>query len=522
MRTPQQEYDMQSQVRRTYIDRGDALARISLDEFAPDTSNTGSQLENNNSGTIKQTLQQPFSTINTSAFTGLAGSIHSVMFPVNTRWQAYGLASQLDLLLDGNPDISDDIKEKLDRLLDATEALMDQHQFDAHSYNIILRTLIYGQVLVCIEEDSIRIFPIHDFVSYWYRGKPAWAVIKEQYVDSEDMDNPDILYTKIDWRKGTIHQQLSSDEVVTQISTDESPIEGRVPESSVKQYFIVTTNIPVSGEHYAFSYGMRYFGALNHLNEITGSLQDGAHQAAKNNPVINKSSAMNGITPAIYSKSRPGQILVGDANDVKWITSGAKLSEWNWIGNNYIPGLKEDIAKAFGLGLLQRPEMMSGQKTAYEISALLNELTSQIGSHIQTLAMTFQQKAAEGYLAIIQRMQIRAQALRGEEPTVVPVVPYVTAGLSVYAKEAEFQKYQQLVFGLMQTNQEFAARFKYDEFYDIAIRKLGIGQEFADIIMSEEEFEMKRQQAIAAQQQMQQQMQSEQSQQGISPESGGM
>jgi hypothetical protein len=424
----QQVYDSGCSERDEYLQKADALARLTLPELAPlgrggNVSHSGIQ---NVSGPYHHDLPQPFSAAGTSAVTSLCSTMLSLLFPLNVPWfevrvvdsttlalaEAAGQAAGLDGAL------ADLEHRMLDRLM--------ADQYHAHLLEALFRIVIEGQVIVqkLPNRKGLRIIPLRSFTVKRFNGELYFTCFKEEMPNPDQPDKSECLYTYVDYQKREVWQQVGDQGQATRVALRSG------------DFIVATTRIPTM-ENYSTGLALRFFGAIYNINQMSFDMTRATSIAAKALLLINPES---GFTANDIAKAVSGQALIGPEGMsaeqcFQWFSAAMKLNEWNWV-YLALASEKQELAKNFALGLTQQPGLNTDRQTAESVRRLTQELDASVGSHAQVLQVTLQRPLAEAYLS---------DELGAAPDVLQKLKPIVTSGSSAMSRLAELERLIQWV-----------------------------------------------------------------------------
>lgn len=395
-----------------FLIAADNLSRLTLPELNPSGNVNGSQ--SNYSGPFRHDLEQPYSSVGTTAITGLGATLLGILFPVNVPWHELQIEVPLGREITGEGQTAlDEVLVTIERRISDR---LDRHQYKAILLQALYRVLVEGQVVIhrLPSGRGLRHIPLRSFVVERFAGQVQFIVIKESLKDREG--NESDLYTLVDYDKDEVWQQRR----------DEEP--KQVGGVHAGDYILATTSIP-DHDNYVYGYSSRFFGSLHHINSLQHDLIRASNIAAKSVMFLQEGS---GLQPEMLARMRPGQVFMGDPQAIQWLTVEGKISDWAWV-QEAVDRQAFELNKNFALSLSQRPDLVRDRQTAESVRRLAQELDSAVGAVAQVLQMTLQRPLAEAYLR-----DVLAEAQIPELEDDMKVV--VTSGASALSRLSELQQ----------------------------------------------------------------------------------
>lgn len=426
-------YDLCVSERQNYLTTAEALATITLpDLLAPYNVSRYTITNRPANGSQGINAESPYNSAGTQAITGLASSLQNLMFPSNIEWFRLTLTSEMENNLLAQGIAQQDIDNALTAQSKSIKNFLTSINLQSSVGQIFNRLLVEDNVLVVVTEQGIRSIPMRNCGI----KRIGNQLIKVSWFESipDEKGNEQKIYYYVDYDKGEVWRQADGEQ------------KSRRVRLSPKQIFVVSGSIPDTGSYVA-SYGSRYYGMIYTINQLSYHMLRAASIAAKSILFIDENS---GLTPQQVVSLQGGQAIVGNAAALTWLDSAQKINDWQFV-SAYMEELKNQLARAFALDILNFQPMGAQPKTATEVQAIGQAIDARIASMAQTVQLTFVKNLIEAVMAIL--------ASKGISPDLFAnVTPVVTSGTSALDRQLEYQKLLQGLSVLAQFDPTLAQR----------------------------------------------------------------
>jgi hypothetical protein len=415
-------YEKLSTARERFLDYAVDVAELTIPTLSP----RGDRIE-----------MRPFTQLGTQAVQSLSASVNRITFPPQAKWLRFDVPEQQK---EGVPEqLIPQLQAMLGMLENQIIEKLTELQYRSKIGRAIIRNIHEGNTAVRVDKDQIRIYPLRNFVVARDAGDITDLVVREE-MRREEGEEPrsnvapgrtssdiDWLYTHIDYVSGVVKQQSRDDDEPQEV------------EMSTRQWFVFTSYVP-DVDDYATGYAYDHSGIIFEINHLTKSLGEAAAAASWNVPLIREGSSM---TPERLRKARSGEPLVCDPEDITWLTSTVKISDWSFVAN-YRAQLREEMGQIFAMGIKDR---LTRAATATEILQIAGELET----HTQDLLTGFEQTLQRPLVeATMISMGIDENVVVGDEQLTL----FITSGQSALARETGFSRgiqFAQVVKGMDET-----------------------------------------------------------------------
>lgn len=421
--------------RQTYLQNSEAVSRLTIPDITDERYASHYMIAN----TIPRS---PYST-NTSntdgiynnsgslAISGLAASLHRVIFPNQADWFRLSLDEKMTQTLLGQGIQQTDIDSALMLKTKSVKRALANMNFQSAIGRIFQRILIEDNCVVVVTPEALRAIPMRNAMIRRENGKMRYVGWHEEIVGDNGM--PTKMYYLADYSSGICWQQREGAQKATRVS-DLNP----------NRVFVVTSHTPDWGS-YVTSYGFKHYGTIYTLNNLSYNLLRAASIASKSIMVIDPNS---GLTPQQIAGLQGGSCIVGEASAVQWISSAMKINDWAWT-QNYIAELQMRLNRAFALDLLNM--QFQQPRTATEIQAVTAQIDSQVASLASSISDSFAKPLVGAILDILAENEGGADLLANLRPV-------ITSGTSAFDSLVEYQKLLQGLAAVSQFDPTLAQR----------------------------------------------------------------
>lgn len=355
--------------RQHFVDAAQEVADISLPALRPD----GTQIE-----------VQPYSSLPGKAIRGLASRLAKTLFPASTPWYDYiltaGVDARINLLDDkAQADVRAELKDLFAERRDLVFKFMAHRQVKAKITSLIRRLLVEGQVGMQVLKNKVRTFPLRQIAVKRHSGDLTFWIIKElRMATAKDFDrhgaSPEsFIYTLVD-----VHNK----EVSQQIDNEAPESMGGKDGGDVRQYLLPVGEFP-EHEDYVHGFAWHFKGLLNEVDNLAASLGEATANAAWAVLLINQ---VAGVTAEeVQRQWRTGHAAIANAEHFQWLTSGVKLSDWQFVGA-VLNDLRGDLREIF----LDEEPSLQPDVTATAILRRIERIDAQTADLSTALETTLQ------------------------------------------------------------------------------------------------------------------------------------
>lgn len=410
-------YNTYSGARETYVRNSEAVARLTLPDIADEryASNymVSTTMPRSPYSTNTANTDGIFNNSGTMAISGLAASLHRVIFPNQADWFKLSLDETMTQTLLGQGINQTDIDTALQIKTRSVKRLLANMNFQSMVGRIFQRILIEDNVIVVVTPDGIRAVPLKSGYIRRESGKLRWVGWREEMYDEDG--KPTNVYYVADYRTGLCWMQREGSTRST-----------RLTNLNTNRVFVVNSHVPDWGS-YVTSYAFKHYGLIYTLNNLSYNLMRAASIASKSIMVIDPNS---GLTPQQIAGLQGGSCIVGEASAVQWITSTMKISDWQWT-MNYIAELQQRLNRAFALDLMNL--QFAQPRTATEVQAITSQIDSQVASIASSISDSFAKPLVGACLDILAETE-------GGNDLLANLRPVITSGTSAFDSLVEYQK----------------------------------------------------------------------------------
>lgn len=443
-------------------------------------------------------LHIPNQSLGARAVNNITAKVMLALFPPNTAF----------FKLDAGIEAPEGDEAAEDFVADVTKALVDiEETVVNHLETTTLRsTMPNGLLLLVItgntcldltDEGEVRAFSLRNYVTERdYKGFPILTIIKDKTsprkIDTEILKahyekgmldemlaNPDQeidIYTVQEFdektKKFKVYQELNEKKV--------EGSEGTYPKNAPR--FMPIRWRAVDGEEYGRGLVEENFGDLGNYDSLSLDISLNSKQAAKLVKTVKPNSF---LTPAKLEKAKSGDVLLGDADDVKSIRE-EKAADMR-ISFEKSGELKQSISEAF---LLHSSVQRNAERvTAEEIRYMAQELEDSLGGVYSTLGQEIQRPLLNRLLNILTKQN-------KIEPIPKNVELKIVTGLDALGRSHETNKLMMLIRSAneMLTPERVAPLLKDDKI--ITSLGNGLGIDAAEFLKSPEEVKQAQEQQM--------------------------
>jgi len=379
--TAQGRYQQCESLRENFLTRARDSAKLTLPTLIPPSGATG---------TTKYAT--PFQGVGARGTNNLASKLLLSLLPANEPFFRLKMDDFVikDLEIQGDEALKTSIEEGLSQIERAIMTDIETHGDRIAIFEALKHLIVAGNVLLNVEEEGIRVFPLSRYV---IKRDPSGTVlevitkesiapnvlpevIQQQVKDQMQGDEKTCdLYTHVCRRKDKfeIYQEVKGLEVPK--SRGSYPIE--------KSPFIPLRFNRIDGEDYGRGYVEEYYGDLKSLEGLTRAIVEGSAAASKVLFLV----APNGTTRARKLGESPnGAIIEGSATDVTTLQVN-KFADFN-IAYQTMGRIEARLQHAFLMNAsIQRD---AERVTAQEIKFMAQDLEKAIGGIYSILSQEFQ------------------------------------------------------------------------------------------------------------------------------------
>lgn len=434
-------YDELSQERTAYVDRGEELAGWTIPNiFSPNT-------------TKGQDIEDPHQAIGARCVNSLANRLMLALFPPKGNFFRLRFDEQLmQEARSNNPEVEAELKKALNEyekaLATHAESLCRQTLFEAMKLLIVTGNAL----LHADEEGMLRCFNLSQYVCRrGPNGKLLELIVKESYpfeLLSEEMRKL-IETDKADASEEEQKQKKNVDLfTVVKISPESKKvqkweqyqeIEGghRVPGSDGNYTqedlpWIPLRWIKKDGESYGRSHCEDYRGDLEEAEKGSRDMAVARKIASKAIAFV-KPGSQTAFEIGKMQSAQPGSFLMGNAEDVTWLHSQGKLSDFAFAAQRLD---KIEAALGYAFLLTQSIQRDAERVTAEEIRLMAQELETTLGGVYSVLAVELQMPLVNLMLGRLIRKKIVPKIPRDTYK------PVIITGLQALSKGHELNNLQ--------------------------------------------------------------------------------
>lgn len=354
---------------REFLDGAQEVADISLPALRPNG---------------EAITTQPYSSLPGKAVRGLASRLTRTLFPATTEWYDYVLTAEIDSAigqLEGEVEI--EVRAQVKDLFAQRRSLVTKfiahRKVKAKITSLIRRLLVEGQVGMQVLKDRVRTFPLRSIVVKRHSGDLLYWIIKEARLQTaRDLDNEELgpdsfVYTMVDVFNKEVTQQVNDG-----TPEDMSGNDG----GDVRQYLLPVGEFP-ENEDYVYGFAWHFKGLLNEIDNLAASLGEATANASWAVLLV---AAIAGVTPEeIRNQWRTGHVVIANIEHFNWLTSGVKLSDWQFIGA-VLNDLRKDLREIF----LDEEPQLTPDVTATAVLRRIERIDAQTADLLVALETTLQ------------------------------------------------------------------------------------------------------------------------------------
>jgi len=395
-------YERLTTLRRPFLERARAAARLTIPSLLPPEGHTSSN-----------DFETPWQSMGARGVRNLNSKMLLALFPPNTPFFKLELDEfELENLQaeTGQPD-DEELKSKLQaglsRIEQATIADAEASSSRVVLEEVLKHLLVAGNVCVFTpDEGPLRLFTMDQFVVKRSPDtKLLQLIIREEVhpaalppevreackcTEEESEDKPISVFTEVSRgdEKWFVRQEINDESV--------PGTEGSYPLNNSP--WLVPRGIAVAGEDYGRSYVEELYGDLRTLEDLTQAVVEGAQGAAKLLWMV----APNSTTRAGDLEKDNGSVIVGDPNDVAALQAD-KFADFR-TAQTVLDTIQQRLAFAFLLNAATQRD--AERVTAQEIRFVARELEDALGGIYSTLSQELQRPLAQ---RLMRRLQSRGR-----------------------------------------------------------------------------------------------------------------
>ncbi len=361
--------------RNTFLDDAEEVARLTIPKIEP----KGVKID-----------ERPFTASGALAIRSISSFTVKTLMPTGINYVDLSLSKKIDAEVkkELGEDALKDVDARMQKLRDDVIESLREKNVRSRSIPAVRRNIIEGATGAFLDEGGIQFFPLRDLVVRRSKGKVFYAIFQEEEVP--DPTEPEtitagsgddrnrqrkMVHTEVDFINKKVRRQGPDDDAPKDIDSEEI---------SAHQYFVFTAEVPDVAD-YTTGYAENYRPLFNQINLLELSLGQASAAAATVVPVARAGSVF-ADDPDILRRRRPGEIIAGAVpDDLGFITAGVKINEWSWVAN-MLAFHRDDLARAFAMGLKDRP---LSEESATKTLAVIDELNEQTADLLSSYDETF-------------------------------------------------------------------------------------------------------------------------------------
>ena len=380
--TAQGRYQQCESLRENFLTRARDSAKLTLPTLIPPSGATGTSK-----------YATPFQGVGARGVNNLASKLLLSLLPANEPFFRLKMDDFVikDLEQQGDEDLKTSIEEGLSQIERAIMTDIETHGDRIAIFEALKHLIIAGNVLLNVEEEGIRVFPLSRYV---IKRDPSGNVLE---IITKESIAPNVLPEEIQQQ---VYDQIQGDEKTCDLFTHVcrrvkdkfeiyQEVKGiEIPKSRgsypiEKSPFIPLRFNRIDGEDYGRGYVEEYYGDLRSLEGLTRAIVEGSAAAAKVLFMV----APNGTTRARKLGESPnGAIIEGNAADVSTLQVN-KFADFN-IAYQTMGRIEGRLQHAFLMNAsIQRD---AERVTAQEIKFMAQDLEKAIGGIYSILSQEFQ------------------------------------------------------------------------------------------------------------------------------------
>ena len=379
--TAQGRYQQCESLRENFLTRARDSAKLTLPTLIPPSGATGTSK-----------YSTPYQGVGARGVNNLASKLLLSLLPANEPFFRLKMDDFVikDLEQQGDEALKTSIEEGLSQIERAIMTDIETHGDRIAIFEALKHLIIAGNVLLNVEEEGIRVFPLSRYV---IKRDPSGNVLE---IITKESIAPNVLPEEIQQQ---VNDLIQGDEKTCDLFTHVcrrkdkfeiyQEVKGlEIPKSRgsypiEKSPFIPLRFNRIDGEDYGRGYVEEYYGDLKSLEGLTAAIVQGSAAAAKVLFLV----APNGTTRARKLGESPnGAIIEGNAADVTTLQVN-KFADFN-IAYQTMGRIEGRLQHAFLMNAsIQRD---AERVTAQEIKFMAQDLEKAIGGIYSILSQEFQ------------------------------------------------------------------------------------------------------------------------------------
>jgi len=347
----------------------------------------------------------PANSFGSPAVKGLSASLSTVLNPGGVKFfkldtdPSVRLNEAQQLVFDGF------FRKWEDQIVD----FLVRHNFVAFSNVAIERVLVEGTNGVRVDPDEgFMLFKLNQLTVDRTGEKVNWIVFEKLLTKEgpDELSSSQVFseFWYVNKRSGEIWKQLQNQDEPTLVKgfkfDEESGELIEMNDDHEKYWFIIGTEIP-QFHNFGVAFYMNHLSLLDDIEGSALSLKNAKRVAGQFFYTMDPTEVVE-ITPSRFAPIRNHEVVPMSHNKVKPWTTGAKITDWEWLDRKY----NQDGQRLLNLSAVGIFARQRSVKTATEVRAIRAELETLIGSTASILAQTFHVQVVG---AVIEALGIKEQ-----------------------------------------------------------------------------------------------------------------